>query len=210
MSVLEETFMPFLVSSVRIAFVLALSFFFIGVAKAQQPVEVETDAGVVTMIGTVEAIDATRQLVTVVGPNNNWVVVKIGPEKIKLIKVKEKITISYQDEVAVALRKVPQPEPGDVMEQEETSGMNMNPETVAEQDWVEATPSGATDLTTVEITDTVAAIDYKQRTITFAGTGGKTRTIKVDPSVQGFNQVKVGDMIVLEVTRAVAVNIKPV
>ena len=83
--------------------------------------------------------------------------------------------------------------------------MNMNPETVAEQDWVEATPSGATDLTTIEITDTVAAINRNQRTITFNGTGGKTRTIKVDPSVQGFNQVEVGDMVVLEVTRAVAV-----
>ena len=102
------------------------------------------------------------------------------------------------------------PQPGDTIEQEETAGMNMNPETVAEQDWVEATPSGATDLTTIEITDTVAAIDKKQRTITFFGTGGKTRTIRVDPSVQGFNQVQVGDMVVLEVTRAVAVNVKPV
>jgi hypothetical protein len=138
------------------------------------------------------------------------VVVKVGPEHIKLIKVKEKITISYADEVAVALRKADNPKPGDSVEQEETSGMNMNAPTVAEQDWVEATPQGATDLTTIEITDTVAAIDKKQRTITFAGTGGKTRTIKVDPSVQGFNQVQVGDMIVLEVTRAVAVNVKPV
>ena len=63
--------------------------------------------------------------------------------------------------------------------------MNMNPETVAEQDWVEATPSGATDLTTIEITDTVAAINKQQRTITFFGTGGKTRTIRVDPERAG-------------------------
>ena len=88
--------------------------------------------------------------------------------------------------------------------------MDMNAATVAEQDWVEATPTGATDLTTVEITDTVAAINRNKRTITFAGTGGKTRTIAVDPSVQGFDQVQVGDMVVLEVTRAVAVSVKPV
>jgi hypothetical protein len=138
------------------------------------------------------------------------VVVKVGPEHLKLIKLKEKITISYADEVAVALRKVDEPKPGDTIEQEETSGMNMNAPTVAEQDWVEATPQGATDLTTIEITDTVAAINKQQRSITFAGTGGKTRTIKVDPSVQGFNQVQVGDMVVLEITRAVAVNVKPV
>jgi hypothetical protein len=202
--------MQVLVALVRVAFAVAVSFIFVEGAAAQQPVQVESDAGVVTMVATVQAIDVTNQVVTVIGPNNNWVEVKVGADKIKLIKLKEKITISYQDEVAVALRKVPQPEPGDVLEQEETSGMNMNPETVAEQDWVEATPGGASDLTTVEITDTVAAIDRKQRTIAFAGTGGKTRTIKVDPSVQGFNDVKVGDMIVLEVTRAVAVNIKPV
>jgi hypothetical protein len=96
------------------------------------------------------------------------------------------------------------------LEQEETAGMNMNAPTVAEQDWVEATPHGATDLTTVEITDTIAAIDRANRTITFAGTGGKTRTIKIAPSVQSFDQVKVGDMVVLEVTRAVAVDVRPV
>ena len=202
--------MQVLVASVRVAFALAFSLILIDAAKAQQPVEVETDAGVVTMVVTVEAIDATRQVVTLVGPHNNWVVVKVGPEHLKLIKLKEKITISYADEVAVALRKVDEPKPGDTIEQEETSGMNMNAPTVAEQDWVEATPQGATDLTTIEITDTVAAINKQQRSITFAGTGGKTRTIKVDPSVQGFNQVQVGDMVVLEITRAVAVNIKPV
>lgn len=202
--------MQVLFASVRVVFALAFCLIFIDAPAKAGPVEVETDAGVVTMVATVETIDATRQVVTLVGPHNNWVVVKVGPEHLKLIKLKEKITISYADEVAVALRKVDNPQPGNIIEQEETSGMNMNPETVAEQDWVEATPSGATDLTTIEITDTVAAINSNARTITFNGTGGRTRTIKVGPSVQGFNQVEVGDRVVLEVTRAVAVNVKPV
>jgi len=38
----------------------------------------------------------------------------------------------------------------------------------------------------------------------------KTRTIAVDPSVPGLNQIQVGDSVVLLVTRAVAVNVKPV
>ena len=150
--------MQVLFASVRVVFALAFCLIFIDAPAKAGPVEVETDAGVVTMVATVETIDATRQVVTLVGPHNNWVVVKVGPEHLKLIKLKEKITISYADEVAVALRKVDNPQPGNIIEQEETSGMNMNPETVAEQDWVEATPSGATDLTTIEITDTVAAI----------------------------------------------------
>jgi hypothetical protein len=196
------------VALIKVILAVAFTFAFINVAAAQ-PAELETDAGVITEVATIEAIDETNQLVTLVGPNNNCVVVKVTPEHLQLIKLKEKITISYSDEVAVGLQKVPQPESGDTFEQEEAAGMNMNPATVAEQEWVEATPAGATDLSTVEITDTVAAIDRQARTITFAGIDGKTRTIKIDPSVQGFNQVKVGDMVVLEVTRAVAVSIKP-
>ena len=87
--------------------------------------------------------------------------------------------------------------------------MNMNPPTIAEQDWIEATPHGATDLTTIEISDTIAAVNRNQRTITFAGTGGKTRTIFVSPAVPGFDQVDVGDRVVLLVTRAVAIDIRP-
>ena len=176
--------MQVLVAVVRGVFAIALSLIFIDDSRAN-PVQIESDAGVITMVATVEAIDVTNQVVTVVGPNNNWVVVKVGPDHIKVIKLKEKITISYADEVAVALRKVPQTESGDGFEAEATAGMDMNAPTVAEQDWVEATPTGATDLTTVEITDTVAAINRNKRTITFAGTGGKTRTIAISPSVAG-------------------------
>jgi hypothetical protein len=134
---------------------------------------------------------------------------QVGPEHIKLIKVKEKITISYQDEVAVALRKVNKGQQGDNFAAEETAGMGLDDPTVAEQDWVTVTPHGATDLTTVEITDTIAAINRNRRTITFAGTGGKTRTFLAGPNIN-FNQIEPGDEVVLEVTRAVAVDIRPV
>jgi hypothetical protein len=197
------------VASVRTVLVFALSLILSNPAKAQQPVQIESDAGVISTIVTVEAVDVTNQLLTVSGPNNNWVAVKVTPEDITRVKVKDKITIRYFDEVAVALRKINEA-PQNQMVSEEESGMNMNAPTEAEQDWVEATPHGATDLTTVEITDTIAAINRNKRTITFAGTGGKTRTIKISPDVQGFDQVEVGDMVALEVTRAIAVDIKPI
>ena len=200
--------MQVLVAAVRGVFAIALSLIFIDDTRAN-PVEVEADAGVITMVATVEAIDVTNQVVTVVGPNNNWVVVKVGPDHIKLIKVKEKITISYQDEVAVALRKVNKGQQGDDFAASETAGMGLDAPTAAEQDWVEATPTGATELTTVEITDTVAAVNRNKRTITFAGTGGKTRTIIVGPNVS-LDQIEPGDEVVLELTRAVAVDIRPV
>jgi Zn-dependent metalloprotease len=200
--------MQVLVAVARGVFAIALSFIFIDDSRAN-PVEVEADAGVITMVATVEAVDVTNRVVTLVGPNNNWVEVIVGPDKIKVIKLKEKITISYQDEVAVALRKVSKGQQGDSFAAEETAGMGLDAPTVAEQDWVTVTPTGATDLTTVEVTDTIAAINRNKRTISFAGTGGKTRTFVVGPNVP-LDQLEVGDEVVLEATRAVAVDIKPV
>ena len=203
--------MKVLIAAVRGVFALAVSILFIDELKAG-PVQLESDAGVISMVATVQAIDVTNQLVTVVGPNNNWVVVKVGPEHIKLIKVKERITISYADEVATALRKDDGPPKAteSPIAADELAGMDMNAPTYAEQDWVEATPPGARELTTIEISDTVAAVNRNRRTITFAGTGGKTRTIAIAPGVPGFEDVEVGDRIVLLVTRAVAVDIRPV
>jgi hypothetical protein len=200
--------MKLLRAALKAAVVVVLSLLFIDAAKTG-PAEIQSDAGVISMVATVQAIDVTNQIVTVVGPNNNWVEVKVKPEHIKLIKLKERITISYADEVAVGLRKLDKAPAADSFAQDEEAGMSMNAPTVTEQDWVETTPQGATDLTTIEITDTVAAIDRNQRTVTFAGTGGKTRTIAVGPAVQGFNMIEVGDDVALLVTRAVAIDVKP-
>jgi hypothetical protein len=200
--------MQVLVALARSVFAVALSVIFIDDTRAN-PVEIEADAGVITMVATVEVVDVTNRVVTVVGPNNNWVEVIVGPDKIKLIKVKEKITISYQDEVAVALRKVNKGQQGDGFAAEETAGMGLDAPTAAQQDWVTVTPHGATDLTTIEITDTVAAVNRNKGTITFAGTGGKTRTFMAGPNVN-LDGIEPGDEVVLEVTRAVAVDIRPV
>ena len=67
-----------------------------------------------------------------------------------------------------------------------------------------------TDFSTVEVTDTVAAINYNKRIITFTAANGQTRKIFVDPTVPGLNQIQVGDQVVLLVTRSIAVNIKTI
>jgi hypothetical protein len=192
------------------ALILALSFSFIGISKAG-PVELETDAGVITMVATVEEIDVDNQLITVVGPNGNSIVVQIKPEHLALIKVKDKVTISYADEMAVALRRSagPPKATANPIAQLETGDMNMTPPTIAQQTDVDATPDGATNFTTTELTVTVAAVNHRKRTITFDGPGGVRRTIFIGPAVQGLEQVEAGDEVVLLITRAVAIDIKP-
>jgi hypothetical protein len=206
---------PFALARGMLATALALSLsIFLGGVAAKAETEVAAMGGVVTAVVTVQAIDVTNRLLTVAMPQGNTMVIKLGPDvqHIEKIKVEDKVTIAYSEEVATSLQKLAGPpiNRDNSISREEESGMNMNAPTMAEQDWVEATPSGDTDFSTVEVTDTVAAINYNKRLVTFAGTDGKTRTIFVDPSVPGLNQIQVGDSVVLLVTRAVAVKVTPV
>ena len=57
------------------------------------------------MNATVQAIDVENKVIDVVGPLGNIVQIQTPPEVIGTIKINEKITISYSDQVAMALRK---------------------------------------------------------------------------------------------------------
>lgn len=203
--------MQVLFATVKGLMALGIAMLFIDDVRAQVPIE--EDAGTITMTGTVEEIIVPERVLMVVGPGGNTVVGVISRDvkDITKIKLKENVTIQYSQEVAVALRKADGPPAAaqDGFEANETSDMGLDAPTVAEQDWTNLTPSGGVaNLETIEITETIAALNKRKRTVTFAGTGGKTRTIYVPPSVQGFDALEVGDMIVLEVTRASIVNVK--
>jgi len=193
--------------------VLAFGIALLIVADADAQVPIEEDAGTITMTGTVEEIKIPERVLMVVGPGGNTVVGVISPDvkDIKKIKLKETVTIKFTQEVAVAIRKpdgVPEAVQ-DQFEKSETADMGLDAPTVAEQSWTDLTPSGgASNLTTIEITATVAAINKNTRMVTFAGTGGRTRTVYVPPGIPGFDQLEVGGQVVIEVTRTEIVNVK--
>jgi hypothetical protein len=56
----------------------------------------------------------------------------------------------------------------------------------------------------VEITANVAAIDSQTRAIALKGPLGNIRTFKVSDAVERFNEIKVGDQVVIRVTEAIA------
>ncbi len=204
--------MQVLVAALKGLLVLGVAAIFVEDARAQVPIEEE--AGTITMTGTVEEIEVPERVLMVVGPNGKTVVGVISPDvnDIKTIKRKEKVTIEFTQEVAVAIRKADGPPAAaqDGLEANETADMGLNAPTIASQNWMNLTPSGGvSDLNTIEITLTIAAINKNRRTLSFAGKGGKTRTIYVPPSVQGYNQLEVGDMIVIEIPRASITTVKP-
>lgn len=203
--------MQILVAAVKGVLAFSVAMLFFDDARAQVPVE--EDAGTITMTGTVEEIKIPERVLMVVGPGGRTVVGVISPDvkDIKKIKLKDTVTIKFTQEVAVALRKpegVPEATE-DQFEESETEDMGLNAPTVAEQDWTNLTPSGGeSEETTIEITATIAVINKQNRTVTFAGNQGRTRTIFVSPAVPGFDRLQVGDTIVIEVTRTDIVNIK--
>lgn len=179
----------------------------------QAQTNIESDAGVVTMNATVQAVDVENKVIDVVGPLGNIVQIQTPPEVIGTIKINEKITISYSDQVAMALRKVQGPPANaansdNAIAGEEEAGMNMDPATEAEQTFDQATPSGVAELDLIEMTAPVTKIDYANRIVTLVGPKGDVHVVRVDQSVPGLNAIKPGDKVVVELTRAVAVSVK--
>ena len=66
--------------------------------------------------------------------------------------------------------------------------------------------AGGSDLTT--LTAKIEAVDHEKRTVTLKGPMGRTETLKVDPSVKNFAQVKAGDDIVIKYAEAVSVKLE--
>lgn len=203
--------MQFLYTATKGAMALGVAMLFIGDATAQT--QIEDESGTITMTGTVKVIDVPERLITVIGPNGNVVagIIDVDVKDIKEITVKETVTIQFTQDVAVAIHKADGPPMTDGQEfiKNETSDMNMNAPVVAEQNWTETTPSGGvSSLTTIEVTDTISAINRHKRTITFAGENNTTRTVQVPAGMSNFKGLEVGDMVVLEITRAVIANVK--
>jgi hypothetical protein len=72
----------------------------------------------------------------------------------------------------------------------------------------EQAPQKATVSETVKMTATVKAIDYDSRLITLQGPEGKAMTVEAGPEVKRLKEIKVGDMVVINYTQAIAAELK--
>lgn len=140
----------------------------------------------------VDAVDVNKRLVTVTGPRGKTLTLKVGPEVKDLDQVKpgDQLIVRYFESLALFVRK------------------GGEPPTATERTAVQVAPKGkkpaAVAVDTVEFRGTVEAIDYAKLRVTLKGPEGKTRTLKVDPSVKRLNEVKKGDQIVVRYTEAIA------
>jgi hypothetical protein len=163
-----------------------------GPARAQ----VKTIQGEMTTVSaTVEAIELSTRELTVKNDKGEYETIVAPPEMTRFssLKVGDKITARYYDNVVVRLKK-----PG---------------EAAIDVDAAALTPTatqkaGATAATQRTITATVTAIDPKVPSITVKGPNGWTYSRKVVDK-KALAQVKVGDKLDITWTNAMLISVDP-
>jgi hypothetical protein len=142
----------------------------------------------------VEAIDASTRAVTLKKPDGTFVTTVAGPDikRFAEVKVGDKVTARYYENVIVRLKQ-----PG---EPEVISGVKAT--TGSEQ-----VLPGGTKAKQVTITATISAISMETPSITFTGPNGWKYTSKVQDT-EALAKVKVGDKVDIVWTEAVLVSLE--
>ena len=149
------------------------------------------EAAVITLRGTVEAIDKEKQTVTIKGPNRTLTVQVRDPKKLEAIKVGDPVVGKYYEALALEVKK-----PGAA-----TPGMTAQQGTATSKPG--APPAGVVGQQ-VTVTVTIVEIDKKAGTVTVKGPEGGTETVKArDP--KNLDAVNVGDLVEITYTQALAI-----
>jgi len=149
------------------------------------------ETAVVTLRGTVEAVDKEKQTVTIKGPKRTVVLQVKDPKKLDAIKVGDPVVGKYYEALAFEVKK-----PGTA-----TPGVTAGQGVASSQPG--ATPAGAVGQQ-VTMTVTIVAIDKAAHTVTIKGPEGNTETVKArDP--KNLEKVQVGDLVEITYTRALAI-----
>jgi len=141
---------------------------------------------------TVTAVDQQARTVTVQGEDGQSATIKVPDQAQNLDQVHPgaRFLLRYLQSVAVFISPVGGAPSADV-----ASSMEL-----AEKG---ATPGGViTEV--VQIQARVDAIDYNERTVVLTGPEGNSVKLKVDDRVKRFNEVSVGDIVVVAYTQALA------
>lgn len=142
------------------------------------------------------AIDYEKRTATLKDADGDEVEIKAGPEvrNFAQVKVGDEVVVDYYEQVALYVRPSMEKPTADAA-------------AVIARAPLGASPAGA-GLATFEVTARVEAVDYGKRTIKLKGPAGNTRKLKVSDEVKRFNEIKVGDEVVLNVLQGLAIAVK--
>jgi Cu/Ag efflux protein CusF len=147
---------------------------------------------------TVTAIDLQQRVVTLKDEKGQEVAVEVADTVANLdqIKVGDQVLASYTEALAWQVKPAGQGAPGVSADTDVTTSKP-------------GSKPGGTVGRTLNLTATITAIDLPNGTVTLTGPGGQSQTIKArDPA--NLKKVKVGDLVDITYTEAVAISVKPV
>lgn len=141
----------------------------------------------------IEKIDRTLWLI---GPNKNVLEIDISEDakNFNQINIGDIVNITYYESVALYMGT-----PGEQPDLNTESMIVRAPEG--------ETPAGAA-VEVADISATVVSIDKENRSVTLTGPAGNSFTTYVDESVSYFDKLKVGDVIHVVYTKALAVDVE--
>jgi hypothetical protein len=177
-----------------LAIVLTIALIAPMLARAQDKPAIEFgEAAVVT--GKIVAIDRTDRSVAVLGPEGNVLVLEVGKaaKNFNQIRVGDLVKLEYYEAVAIYVTSDGKPPAANVAAVLVTAPKGMKPAGEA--------------IEVVDVSATIQAIDTAKRTLTLKGPQGNVVPLKVDKSVKGFDQLKVGDAIHVRHTEAIAISV---
>jgi hypothetical protein len=151
------------------------------------------EARVVTVRGTVEAIDKEKQTVTLKGPKRSLTVRVRDPQKLEAIKVGDPVIGKFYESLLIEVKKAGEGTPG-VTTQAGTASSKPG-----------ETPAGAI-AQRITVTATIVDIDKKAQTATIKGPEGNTVTVKAQ-NPKNLDRVKVGDNVEITYTEALAISL---
>ena len=160
-------------------------------AFAQSEPQVVFTEEVETVV-TVRGVHHVNRTVTVEDPDGERVMIKVPDESQNLYQIQpgDKFRVRFAQAVAVGLLM-----PGEEPSAGVGEAMQLAPKG--------ATPGGVM-VRVVQISGKIVAIDYASRTIIVRGPAGNLREFVVSEMVQRFENLMVGDVVGLQVTEALA------
>lgn len=188
---------------ITVILVLLISLF--GCEKKEEvKVEVEKpsrvlDLSEVTTTMIVNEVDLSNRLFTLDYGDGNEIVIEAANDVANLdqILVGDKVEVTYITSTAIYVTSPDEDRPPVAASR------------AVEVDSKDGKPRKIT-VDIIEKTSTVLAVDAVKRTATLKDHEGKIQNIDVNPEVKNLENVKVGDQVVLQMTKAIAIDISKV
>lgn len=152
----------------------------------------------VTMQATVTAIDLDTRMVTLRGADGEETTIQVDERarNLKQVKVGDVVKVAYVQALAWKMSKSTKVEP--TVDVEEAAGRTK-----------EGDKPGGAAARRISFTASIEAIDLTNNTVTLKGPQGNSRTIKAR-NPDNLRKVKVGDLVDITYTEAVALKVDPV